>query len=69
MISQILGVFEFLKGLWNAIQSAISAYKQAKKEDWIADHETVTGAIRDAKTDEERRALAKKLADLVRQSP
>lgn len=69
MINFFVDLIAVLKGLWGAISSAIDAYKKAKKEGWIADHETVTGAIRDAKTDEERRALAKKLADLVRRSP
>lgn len=69
MIAKILGALEFLKELWSAIKSAIAAWKQAKKEGWIEDHEAVTAAIRNAKTDEERRALAKKLADIVRRSP
>jgi len=69
MISQILGALEFLKELWGVIKQAIAAWKQARKEGWIADHDAVTAAIRDAKTDEERRALAKKLADIVRSSP
>lgn len=69
MLDKILAVFEVIKGLWSAIMAAIDAYKKAKKEGWIADHEVVTAAIRDAKTDEERRALAKRLADIVRSSP
>ena len=69
MIAKILGAIEFLKELWGAIKSAIAAWRQAKKEGWIADHEAVTAAIRDAKTDEERRALAKRLADVIRNSP
>jgi hypothetical protein len=69
MIAQILSALGFLKELWGVIKQAIAAWKQARKEGWIADHDAVTTAIRDAKTDEERRALAKKLADLVRSSP
>lgn len=70
MIDKILSIFEVIKGLWSAISAAIDAYRKARKENWIADHETVTAAIRDnAKTDDERRELAKKLADLVRSSP
>lgn len=69
MISRILEIFEFLKGVWSAIQSAIDAYRKAKREGWIADHETVTEAIRNAKTDDERRLLARRLADLVRSTP
>jgi len=69
MLKFFVDIIALVKGIWGAISSAIDAYKKAKKEGWIADHETVTGAIRDAKTDEERRVLAKKLADLVRRSP
>lgn len=69
MIDKILAIFDVIKGLWSAISAALDAYKKAKKEGWIVDHETVTNAIREAKTDEERRALAKRLADLVRSSP
>lgn len=68
MIVGLLDALGFLKELWGVIKQAIVAFRQAKKEGWIADHEAVTSAIRDAKTDEERRALAKKLADLVRSS-
>lgn len=65
----ILGLFKFLGGLWEAIKSAIDAYRKARLEGWVADHEAVTAAIRDAKTDAERRELAKRLADVVRSSP
>ena len=69
MLTSILNALGFLKELWGVIKQAIAAWQKARKEDWIADHDTVTHAIRDAKTDEERRALAKKLADIVRASP
>ncbi len=69
MFTSILNALGFLKELWGVIKQAIAAWKQARKEGWVEDHEAVTSAIRNAKTDEERRALAKKLADLVRSSP
>lgn len=69
MITQILNALGFLKELWGVIKQAIAAFRQAKKEGWIQDHEVVTGAIRDAQTDEERRELARQLADLVRRTP
>ncbi len=68
-MSFIVDLVSLLKGIWGAISSAIDAYRKAKKEGWIAEHETVTEAIRNAKTDDERRALAKRLADVVRSSP
>lgn len=69
MLTSILNALGFLKELWGVIKQAIAAYRQARKEGWVQDHEAVTAAIRDAKTDGERRALAKRLADLVRSTP
>ncbi len=65
----LTNLFAVLKGLYDAIVGAIARYKQAKKEGWIADQEIVYDAIEKAKSDTERRELAKRLADVVRNSP
>lgn len=65
----ILAVLKFLSDLWSVVSSAIRAWRQAKKENWIIEHDSVHEAIRNAKTDEERRELAKRLAESIRNTP
>lgn len=62
-------IIQFLSDLVSVIKEAVSMWNRAKREGWISDLEVVTRAIKEAKTDEDRRLLAQRLALLIRSSP
>lgn len=71
-MANLLAFFSFFKGLLDLINTVVVAYKahqKAKQEGWLEDGKEIAKAINGAETDEERRALAKKLADQLRNRP
>ena len=68
-MNTILSLFKMISELWNLINGAIALWQASKREGWIQDGQKLTDAIKNAKTDEERKALVRRLADSLHATP
>ena len=72
MIAAIKAIAELISGakeLLGLLKQAFALIRKAKREGWIEDGKEITKKVMDAKTDEERRKLVKKLAGHTRDTP
>ena len=66
MLGTIAGIFSAIKAVFDAA-SAITRFIDANKtETWFQNSADILNKIKEAKTDEERKALAHDLRDLIR---
>lgn len=68
-MATILGIINGLIEIVNLFKQAWALYQQAKVEGWIQEGKKIADGITNAKTDEERKALVKKLADSIHGIP
>ena len=66
MFTSILSAIAAIPALLKAIQELLGWFKKAQEERWFAEKTEAMQAIRDAKTDEDFKNAAKKLADTLR---
>ncbi len=65
----ILSILKFISDLWTVLSQAVKMWQASKREEWIQDGQKITKAISEAKTDDERRALVRRLADSIHNTP
>jgi len=66
MFTSILSAIAAIPALLKAVQELLGWFKKAQEERWFAEKTEAMQAIRDAKTDEDFKNAAKKLADTLR---
>ena len=64
MITQILGALGLLKELVTGIKELYGFYQQAKEDAWWKEWQETRKQLRDAKTTDERKEVAKKIRDI-----
>jgi len=63
MITKILSVFTVIKEVISLFKGAYKMWRTAKREGWIKDGKELAYRIQNAKDDEARRLLVRKLRD------
>jgi hypothetical protein len=66
---QIVEGIKALLELFRLVSGLLSLYAQARREGWLQEGREVAKAIQEAKTDEERKALAKRLSSVISGMP
>lgn len=69
MLTQILAILKGFFEVIGLVKEVIGLVRKAKKEGWIQDGRELSHAIKNAKTNEERRELVKRLSDHSSSSP
>ena len=64
MLSQILGALSLLKEIISGIKEVFAFFEKAKEDAWYKDLAETRTLLKNAKTSEERKEVAKKIRDI-----
>ena len=64
MLSQILGSLSLLKEIISGIKEVFHFFEKAKEDAWYKDWQETRTLLKNAKTSEERKEVAKKIRDI-----